>query len=363
MSYAIISSQTGKGHNSVMQTLLSEFKIHGISDVVCYPTFYEDMMISNKILSDFYNFLMSNSIELCNMYCEFTALTRYDVSEQFYIGVKDFVVNFLMKNEFEAIISVSHTINAAMIRLIKELKLETKYYIVIPDPFEPIAVGYDVPGATRYYCANDTVKNILLHRKINKNLIEVVGYPFNKQYLYKKEKKLANQTAQTVSTILVNSGSQGTYSFFLYLEMLCEFTEYKIIFMCGKNFLLYKKCERYIQRGKYEDRVIILPFIDNVFDFLMEADIEITKAGANTFFEALAMRIPVLIDSKYMLYQEKGVRQFINKYKVGEMLDNPSECIEKINGMLKKKEIYEKNILGLKLENGSCRIIESILSN
>ena len=62
MSIGILAAQTGRGHVSVMKTLYKEFINCGVYDVKCFPSFYEDMMISNKILSDFYNFLMINSI-------------------------------------------------------------------------------------------------------------------------------------------------------------------------------------------------------------------------------------------------------------------------------------------------------------
>ena len=55
MSIGILAAQTGRGHVSVMKTLYKEFINCGVYDVKCFPSFYEDMMISNKILSDFYN--------------------------------------------------------------------------------------------------------------------------------------------------------------------------------------------------------------------------------------------------------------------------------------------------------------------
>ena len=92
MSIGILAAQTGRGHVSVMKTLYKEFINCGVYDVKCFPSFYEDMMISNKILSDFYNFLMINSTSLCRKYGEFTYLTKSDMSEDFYIGVKNFII-------------------------------------------------------------------------------------------------------------------------------------------------------------------------------------------------------------------------------------------------------------------------------
>lgn len=118
MSIGILAAQTGRGHVSVMKTLYKEFINCGVYDVKCFPSFYEDMMISNKILSDFYNFLMINSTSLCRKYGEFTYLTKSDMSEDFYIGVKNFIIEFIENNDFDTIISVSHSINYSFIRIL-----------------------------------------------------------------------------------------------------------------------------------------------------------------------------------------------------------------------------------------------------
>ena len=153
MSIGILAAQTGRGHVSVMKTLYKEFINCGVYDVKCFPSFYEDMMISNKILSDFYNFLMINSTSLCRKYGEFTYLTKSDMSEDFYIGVKNFIIEFIENNDFDTIISVSHSINYSFIRILNELNLTDKinYYIVITDPFDPIAVGFATRGSKKYY--------------------------------------------------------------------------------------------------------------------------------------------------------------------------------------------------------------------
>ena len=108
MKIGIIGAMTGNGHISVLKALEKEFKDRDI-EVDCYPDFYEKLMLSNKILSDFYNFLLSNSIDLCNKYCEFTNATRSDLSEDFYQGVKDNIIDFLLKNNYDILIVAAGT--------------------------------------------------------------------------------------------------------------------------------------------------------------------------------------------------------------------------------------------------------------
>lgn len=367
MSIAIISAQTGHGHASVMNALKEEFYSRGVSDINIYPSFYEDMMLCNKILSNFYNYLMMNCISLCNKYCEFTYLTRYDLSDDFYNGVKDKVIDFLMKNNFDTIISVSHTINHVMIRIIKELNINTKYFIVITDPYSPIAVGYDIPGADKYFCATETVKNILLKNKIPENKVKVTGYPVDKKFLeckkdhnmvkyelnFKKDKKI----------ILINSSAVGIYYYYEFLKIICDSCDCNIIFICGNNLILYNQCVKYVKCNELEDNVRVLPFIKNMQDYLNIADIVITKAGANTVYEAIAMKTPLLIDATDgLIFQERGIEDFLKKNKIGMIFWNKSQLIEEINTLLSDKNYYD-NINVYNLTNGVTNIVEDVLNN
>ena len=63
LKIAVLSAETGQGHTSVMEALKEELNYYENVEIDYYPSFYEDLMISNKILSNFYNFLMVNSIE------------------------------------------------------------------------------------------------------------------------------------------------------------------------------------------------------------------------------------------------------------------------------------------------------------
>ncbi len=84
MTIAIVSANTGNGHRAVMNALVEEFKSQGYSNIIIHDSFYEKCLISNKILSDFYNFLMAASIPLAEKYTEFAAITRPDMSDEIF---------------------------------------------------------------------------------------------------------------------------------------------------------------------------------------------------------------------------------------------------------------------------------------
>ena len=369
MSIGILAAQTGRGHVSVMKTLYKEFINCGVYDVKCFPSFYEDMMISNKILSDFYNFLMINSTSLCRKYGEFTYLTKSDMSEDFYIGVKNFIIEFIENNDFDSIISVSHSINYSFIRILNELNLTDKinYYIVITDPFDPIAVGFATRGAKKYYCANETVEKILLKAGIEKKRIKIQNYPVDPKYYdttktrehileelkFNSEKKI----------ILINSGSQGIYYYFEILKKIVnDFPNFQIIFLCGKNSTLYKQSRKYIEKHNYINRVKVFSFIEEVQNYIYISDLVITKPGANSFYETLALEKPILIDAlNGLLFQESGVVEYIKKYHVGEIFTDINDLSTVLCTMIDNKE-YSQTIKKMNLSNGSLKIVKDIIN-
>ena len=361
MKIGIIGAMTGNGHISVLKALEKEFKDRDI-EVDCYPDFYEKLMLSNKILSDFYNFLLSNSIDLCNKYCEFTNATRSDLSEDFYQGVKDNIIDFLLKNNYDILISVTHTINPAIIRIINELNLEKKlkFEIVITDPFVPVAVGYAVPGAYKYYCATDMVKELLLKHGVDYSKIKVFGYPINQKFHVKK--KLNKEE----KTILLNCGSQGNIYYYEMLKKICKkLPEININIVCVKNIILYKQICKNLKKNNLEKRVKVFSFVKNMEKLLNDSNIVITKPGANSLFEAINCKTPIIIDAvNGLIYQEKGVKEFLDEYNIGKILYNMEELIETLLYSLcpNNYEMYIKNMEKIPWSNGTVEIVNDILN-
>lgn len=370
LKVGILSAQTGNGHISVANAIQREFanrNIHAES----FNSFYEDLMISNKIISDYYNFLMITSTELCCKFSELSCLTRPDISETFYQGVQDNLKKFVLEHEFDIIISTSHTINHSVIRALRELGLESriKYYIIITDPFHPISVGFDAEEASRYYCSSTSVMSVLKKRKIDGSKIVLTAYPVHERFLrqysdevidnFYKKLKLSKKS----KTILINSGSQGAYHYIKFLKaVLDNFKDLQVIFISGKNESLYgMAC---LAAEGFQKRARILKYIDNIEAAVKISDFVLTKPGANAFFECVYMQKPMLIDGvNGFLYQEKGVLEFLKSFKVGLVIDNYDKLVNAIDELLIEENYigYKNRLSAIHAENGAKSIVDDIL--
>lgn len=374
MSIAILSARTGYGHNSVMSALEEELRSRGYNDILSYPSFHEDLLVSNKILSDFYNFLLTASTELCAKFVEFSALTGPDLEERIYTETYSKLLKLIETERLEAIISTTPLINKNIIRILRERNLSTKilFYIVITDPFKPIASGFDVIGASKYFCPTNIVKTILDRVGIKRELVEVTGFPvspkFTNNYSDKQKELLCEKMGlcSHSNKLLLNSGALGSFHYLKFLQIAIETQhDFQIILICGRNKLLFKEANKYVTK-KGISNVKILPFINNVWEILKITDLVISKPGANSFFECLYSKTPVIIDGiSGFLYQEKGVADYLEIFKVGIIL---KEC-DKLGNLLEKfsdpnlLSEYRTNIEAMNLASGTDKIVKEVLEH
>ncbi len=373
MSIAIISAQTGNGHNAVMSTLEEGFKYKGYDDVSVYPSFYEDLSISHKVLSDFYNFLLTASTEMCAKFVEFSALKGPGFWDMEYTECYDKIVDFVETDGLEAIVSTTPLINKPIIRILEEKGLDIPYYIVLTDPFKPVASGFAEKGTTRFFCPTGVVKNVMEKCGMDPSLIDVTGYPiakkFTKQFSPDEKEAIYLKTglSSDKKTLLLNGGAYGIPHYKKFLESAVESKhDFQIILICGHNKFLYKQANRYVEKNQLEATVKVLPFIDNVWEVLQIADVTVTKSGANTFFECLnAKTVPIIDGVTGFLYQERGVIEFLKEFKVGMIIENHDEPHNLLDECFTGDVLteYSNNIEAMKLVNGTDTIVTRIMEN
>jgi UDP-N-acetylglucosamine--N-acetylmuramyl-(pentapeptide) pyrophosphoryl-undecaprenol N-acetylglucosamine transferase len=88
-----------------------------------------------------------------------------------------------------------------------------------------------------------------------------------------------------------------------------KFKDYEVVFVTGKD--AYEN----IKTKKFSSNVKVLPYIDNMTRLLKKTDVVVSRAGASTLSEIIALRIPsVLIPSPYVPnnHQYKNALDLVN---------------------------------------------------
>ena len=195
------------------------------------------------------------------------------------------------------------------------------------------------------YTGNPCGENALLVPKVPKST-----------YGFKESDKL----------IIIVAGSLGSSSlnekFKAFLKLVGN-EEYKIVYITGKN--LY---DDFVKDMVFPKNVKVVPYIDNLAGLMKNAYLVVSRAGASTISEILALKVPsVLIPSPYVA----GNHQYYNALDLVNM--HVAELIEEkqmdanliqvtINELIntKKYEEFKKNLEHLNLRPASTIIYEEI---
>ena len=217
--------------------------------------------------------------------------------------------------------------------------------------------------------------------------VDLVGISFkNSKNYFKKAKKVVytgnpcGENALTVKKvskstlgfkpndklIIIVAGSLGSESlnnkFKAYLSTI-DNESYNVLYITGTN--LY---EEFIKDTKFSKNVKVVPFYDNLPSIMKDAYLVISRAGASTISELLALKIPsILIPSPYVannhqyynaldlanmkvseLIEEKNLNSNIIKVMINELVYNDElykefkNNLEKLNTKASSTIIYEE---------------------
>lgn len=138
-------------------------------------------------------------------------------------------------------------------------------------------------------------------------------------------------------TIIYNAGAFGvnknaTETF----QFLLDNLPYKIQVICGKNERMYKSLLPL--QTRFNGRIEIYGFVDNIAELYSQADIVITKAGGITVSEVAAMQIiPLFIEG--IPGQEEANIEFFVRHGAGFRIQSPKQSIQLISILLSDNDV------------------------
>ena len=134
---------------------------------------------------------------------------------------------------------------------------------------------------------------------------------------------------------------------------------YEVVFVTGNSY--YEK----IKSRRFPDNVHVFPFIYEMPSLMKCTDVMVSRAGASTMSEIMALGIPtIFIPSPYVTnnHQYKNAMDLVNKdaaLLIEEKMLNKNNLITTIDNLLEDKEKYDKiknNLKELGIKDSSSRI-------
>ncbi len=180
-------------------------------------------------------------------------------------------------------------------------------------PHFKVTIGCDLP----------TTRGVLLKKKIPDSAIETIGLPLRPDFIAAKDKARIREEYRIPSNkavILVMMGGNGGKSSYDYARKIGSMDLSTHLIICyGRNQKLKKDLEKI--KLHPSNSMTVLGFTEKISDLMAISDLVLTKPGPGTINEAIAMRLPILIDNvDPSLFWERANTEMVVKYGVGEKI-------------------------------------------
>lgn len=172
-----------------------------------------------------------------------------------------------------------------------------------------------------------------------------------------------NPNKKLVVFVMGSLGSSKVNEYLVNTMPKFDNKKYEILFITGNNDY------DHIKGNQFPGNVKLVPYMDNLQGLLKVTDLVVTRAGATTLSELMALQIPsIIIPSPYVPnnHQYKNAMDLVNNKAAEMILESDLEgdiLVTKIDKLLNDNErinTMKKNLSKMSVKNSSSRIYKEI---
>ncbi len=332
MNILILTGKFGFGHtsaaNSIKEKLLLEHPEYNVQVI----DFIEYLFpIISKVIYGTFNFLVNKCCALYNFLNKIGSKNSNAPLKSFIVRKID---RLLIDNEIDMCISVFPVCS----QYISAYKRSRKSKVILNTCVTDVDVHEEwISDETNlYFVASEKTKANLVDKGVDSDKIVISGIPVKNSFNCEKDIKIKKN-------ILIMGGGLGLIPSID--EFLCDLDSndnFTVNVIVGNNQKMYDKIS-----NKYKN-VNVVGFTNEVYKYMKEADLIVTKAGGVTMFEAIVSETPLFI-IKPFLKQELGNALYIEDNNIGEVVWDKSKSISNdIIRLIEDKEQREKMISNMR---------------
>jgi len=321
----VMYARYGSGHKAIAEYVANYIKENNNKFEVKVLDITEYGNVLGKIGVKFFEWVGTKRKELLFDFCyelmdhKLSSIGHNSISKRSYDNkkLKEVICDF----NPDVVIS-SHFYCSNIITYYNNLKIiKAKLLTVITDYWPHEWWTRNHRKETGYIVGNEMVKEELIRRGIDGKKVYPFGLPLNinqigkldgdaeilKRYQLKGDKDIY---------LFFGGSSAGSMYYFDYFKAICKLElNVDIIFICGNNEKLKRKCDKYISSKEIKN-IKVLGYSKDVLNIMKIADLVISKPGGATVTECLEMKVPMLIVPG-LGGQEKYNARFISRRKYG----------------------------------------------
>jgi len=361
---AFLYLNTGGGHIAPAKALANGIKDAWPSEdsTFLFNGFSDKMVVCR--------FFFENGYQISSNYFEASYVLFYRATEhpihrkigQYLVSIhgENHLYRFLRDNGITKVVCIHEVLIALARNAINRLDPSIPLITLVTDPYTAHALWFQ----------EKNMELVVFSEKIRKEAIERYGYlpdkvhsfPFilNRAYdrQYTPEEVAAAKDRlgipQNRKVLLIAGGGEGLKSADrIVSRFVAKKRDEILVVVCGKNRLLKRQVTRMVERRK-ADNVIVYGFVSFMPDLLNIADCVITKGGASTVMEVMAVGKPVIF-STFIRGQELGNVLFAIHNGAGWYIRKPVDILAQADRVLREPALasgVKANIARLGIRNG-----------
>jgi UDP-N-acetylglucosamine:LPS N-acetylglucosamine transferase len=242
----------------------------------------------------------------------------------------------------DGIISTNEMFSAPIGTALNVMKKRPPFFMVVTDLADVHSMWFN-SKPDRFFVASELVRSKAIASGISPRKIFISGIPvapfYASEHMPQSELRMKVGLDPQLTTLLV-VGSQrvsGIYAHLEALEMVMH--PFQVVVIAGGDNDLYEK----INQHKWRFPILVKNYVNNMPEWMLCADLLITKAGGLILSEGLAAGVPiVLID--YLPGQEEGNVRFVIDHQVGAIAENPWDFSLLLDSWLRDQQRHLKAV-------------------
>ncbi|MCY6371483.1 MGDG synthase family glycosyltransferase [Clostridium ganghwense] len=208
-----------------------------------------------------------------------------------------------------------------------------------------------------YIVPSNSTKMELISKGVPSDIIYIGGIPVKKQFRKFTRNNRMKQN-QKEKRLLIMGGGLGIIQLKdEFMERINQLNNVKTTIITGNNTKLYNEL-----LNKYEN-IEVIGYTDEVYKYMGQADLIISKAGGVTLFETISAELPIVVIRPF-LGQEINNAYFVENKRIGEIIwDKSANIPERIESLINdelKLKSMSLNMKSLK-ESFICDITKDII--
>ncbi|MBK9152781.1 MAG: hypothetical protein IPM25_00855 [Chloracidobacterium sp.] len=345
----IISSDTGGGHRSAAQSLadgLEKFW-HGDSSAVRIIRAVEESHHITERMVAGYNWLLRHRQHWMKYLYWAVNKFRPETREFFHKRCIGFVRSNFDKWCPHVVVSVHPLTQHIFARVLRELNLTGQIPLVtlVTDPCYGFWRAWACDDVSLYLVANEDARQQLIDYGVGPEKIKISGLPLHPKFKEPDESD-AQRAREAFGldpnkfTVFVNAGWAGGGNIpKIFKELVNGELDVQAIFLAGKNEELRREAEEVAKTAKFPAKVI--GYSDEIEKLMHSANVMISKLGGLTTFEALACRVPIIMDATTPpMPQEAGTVSLLKRRGAGILLDRTHDIVPTVRSLLGDSNRY-----------------------